>query len=331
VKAAFAGGSVLVALFLGLSAGLGSGRANAAVILPWPTLTSSSHVLGGRAVCTATVRASVQAGQPVSVKFTLRNLSRHSIRFFSATSLVLKAGDGTTYDSGALLEGFPRPPPIGQKLRAGKTLHLGADQVPVRWRGPLQVTPKCEGKALPRLSLSVTSSWPSPESNTAIGEVAAAAEHLLDHCLPQTPGVAVTGQIDPPSGSALPMNAQCSISLTSEGGFLDAQVLVLVPVGLAGVQVFQPYELLWPNDSPLSTVSSAPPYEAIAWEFVVNRDKAIPVAASTLTASTATGKSAASFTWNGKGWQSQGAGSCGGTGFAYGGTGPDLEFISACS
>jgi hypothetical protein len=278
----------------------------------------------------------VQAGQAVRVKFTLRNTSRHTLRFsegVSGTSLVLKAGDGTTYDSGALLRGIPVPPPVRVKLRAGKTQHLGAQRVPVRWRGPLQVTPECVGKALPRLSVSVTSSWPSPASSTAMGEVATAAGHLLDNCLPQAPGVPVTGQIDAPSGSAAPMSAQCSISLTSEGGFLDAHVLVLVPVGLTGVQIFQPYELLWPGDSPLSSVSltAAPPYEAIAWEFVVTRDKATPVAASTLTASRATGQSAPSFAWNSKGWKSEGAESCGGTGFAYGGTGPDLEFISACS
>lgn len=327
---------MLVALMLALWAGLGTRQANAAVILPWPTLTSSSHVLGGRALCTASVRSAVQAGHAVRVKFTLRNTSRHTIKFskgVSGTSLVLKAGDGTTYDSGALLRGIPVPPSLPVKLRAGNTLHLGAQQVPVRWRGPLQVTPECAGKALPKLSVNVTSSWPSPASSTAIGEVATAAGHLLDHCLPQAPGVPVTGQIDAPSGSAAPMNAQCSISLTSEGGFLDAHVLVLVPVGLTGVQIFQPYELLWPGDSPLSSVSltAAPPYEAIAWEFVVTRDKATPVAASTLTASRATGQSAPSFAWNSKGWKSQGAESCGGTGFAYGGTGPDLEFISACS
>lgn len=106
---------------------------------------------------------------------------------------------------------------------------------------------------------------------------------------------------------------------------------MLVPAGLAGVQIFQPYELLWPNDRPLSTVTASPPYEAIAWEFVVTRDRAIPVAASTLTASSATGKSAPSFAWSKTGWKPQGADSCGSTGFAYGGTGPELVFISACS
>jgi hypothetical protein len=335
VKAAFAGGSALVALILGLSAGLGTERANAAVILPWPTVTSSAHVIRGRAVCTANVRSNVQAGQPVSVRFTLHNASRHSVEFSEGvfgTSLVLRAGDGTTYDSAAPLQGIPVPPPVPHKLRAGRTLRLGIEKVPVRWRGPLQITPECEGRALPKLSVNVTSSWPSPAPGTAISEVAAAAGHLLDHCLPETPGVAVSGQINPPSGSAAPMNAQCSISLSSEGGFLDAQVLVLIPGALSGVQIFEPYELLWPNGGPPAVaLTAAPPYEAIAWEFVVTRDKATPVAASTVTASTATGKSAPSFTWNTKGWKSQGAESCGGTGFAWGGTGPDVEFISACS
>ena len=325
---------MLVALVLGVCASLGTEQANAAVILPWPTLTSSSPVLRGHAVCSASVNSAVQAGRAVNVKFALRNVSRHSIKLSESvftTSLVLKAADGTVYDSSAPLRGIPVPPPGHGLLRAGTTRHLGAEKVPVRWRGPLQITPKCEGKALPPLEVSVTSSWPSPEPSTAIGEVAAAAGHLLDHCLPQTPGAAVDGQIDPPSGSASPMNAQCSISLSSEGGFLDAQVLVLVPGNLSGVQIFQPYELLWPIGSPLNTLATSPPYEAIAWEFVVTRNRATPVAASTLTASTATGKSAASFTWNGKGWKSQGAESCGGNGFAWGGTGPDLEFISACS
>lgn len=327
---------MFLALALGLCASLGSQRANAAVILPWPTVTSSSHVLGGRAICTASVRSAVQAGRPVSVRFTLHSISRRSIRFSESvfsTSLVLKAADGTTYDSSAPLRGIPVPPPSRELLRAGATRHFGAEEVPVRWRGPLQVTPKCEGKALPPLEVSVTSTWPSPAPSTAIGEVAAAAGHLLDHCLPQTPGVPVDGQIDAPSGSAAAMDAQCSISLSSEGGFLDAHVLVLVPGNLSGVQIFEPYELLWPNAGPPSAASltSAPPYEAIAWEFVVMRDKAIPVAASTLSASSATGKSAPSFAWSKTGWKAQGAESCGGTGFAWGGTGPDLEFISACS
>ena len=126
------------------------------------------------------------------------------------------------------------------------------------------------------------------------------------------------------------MSAQCSLSVSSEGTFLVAQVLVLVPPGLTGVQIFDPYETLWPNGQFVSLTAS-PPYEAIAWEFVVTREEAIPVAAATLTASNSTGQIAPFYYWTGTGGQLQGSGSCGGTAFAWGGTGPYIEFISACS
>ena len=126
------------------------------------------------------------------------------------------------------------------------------------------------------------------------------------------------------------MSAQCSLSVSSEGTFLVAQVLVLVPPGLPGVQVFDPYETLWPNGH-LAALTANPPYEAIAWEFVVTREGAIPVAAATLTASNSTGQIVPFYYWTGTGWQQQGTGSCGGTAFAWGGTGPEIEFISACS
>jgi hypothetical protein len=175
----------------------------------------------------------------------------------------------------------------------------------------------------------VNAPWPRPDQSAAVDEVVAASRHLLDHCRPQTPGFPVSGQIDPPSGNAPPLNAQCSLSISREGTFLVAQVLVLSPPGLAGVQIFQPYETLW-SQFPLGLTSS-PPYEAIAWEFVVTRDKAIPVAAATLTASNSSSQLVPFFTWNGSGWTAGGTASCGGTGFAWGGRGPDLDFISACS
>jgi len=243
----------------------------------------------------------------------------------------LKAADGTTYNTGALFEAFPGiPPPIPRKLRSGATMHLGPVDVPVRWRGPLQITPDCLGTALPVLRVGVAAPWPRPNESAVAGEVVTAAGHLLDHCSPQTPGVPVYGQIDPPSGDAPPMSAACSLSVSSEGTFLVAQVLVLIPPGLPGVQVFQPYETLWPIDRAVA-LPAKPPYEAIAWEFVVTRDRAIPVAASTLAATDSTGQTAPFFFFNGAGWQLDGEGSCGGTGFAWGGTGPYIEFISACS
>ncbi len=321
---------VLVALAIGLSVWAGSQRANAG-LLP-RNLTSSRLVLGGRVRCTATVKSEVQAGQALRVKLVLHNNSKRAVKYSSgifAAGVTLKAADGTTYASDGDLVGVPVPPPLPAAIRRGATVTLRRIAIPVRWGGPLQITPNCLGKALPVLHVHVNAPWPRPDQSAAVDEVVAASRHLLDHCRPQTPGFPVSGQIEPPSGDAPPLSAQCSLSISREGTFLVAQVLVLSPPGLAGVQIFQPYETLW-SQFPLGLTSS-PPYEAIAWEFVVTKDKAIPVAAATLAATNSSSQQVPYFTWNGSGWTASGTGACGGTGFAWGGTGPDLDFISACS
>jgi hypothetical protein len=330
----FAGLGLLVAL--GLSAWAGSGRAGAAVVQRGKATRvhrSSRLLMGGRVRCTASVRASVEVGQSASVALVLRNVSRRPVKVlswvFSATAVV-KAADGTTYDPNEYDAGLPGiPPPIPVKLRPGAKMLERRVDVPVRWRGPLRITPKCLGKPLPVLRVWVTSPGAPSDESAAVDAVVAGSGHLLDACRPQTPGVPVDGQIDPPTGSAPPMSAQCSLSISPDRAFWVAQVLVLVPPGLQGVQVFQPYELLWPLGS-LVGLSSSPPYEAIAWEFVVTRDKATPVAASSLAATNSSGQTAPFFDWHRSGWRQDGTGSCGGTGFAFGGRGPSVEFISAC-
>ncbi|HJQ73323.1 MAG TPA: hypothetical protein VJ814_00435 [Gaiellaceae bacterium] len=335
---ALAGVSVLIAIALGLAAWAGSERASAARPLVRATstrpLSSSRLLVHGRVRCTATVEPTVEVGHALSVGLTLHNVSRRpaaiSLGVFSA-GLVLHAADGTTYKSAALDANFVGiPPPIVSKLRAGATRRLWPTEVLVRWNGPLRVIPECLGKALPGLDVKVTAPGPPPDDATAVADVVSAAGHLLDRCTPQTPGVAVSGQIYPPSGSAPPLDAQCSVSLTPEGAFSVAQVLVVTPPGLAGVQVYQPYETLWPNGRVVA-LASEPPYEAIAWEFVVTAEGAIPVAASTEQSSATSTQTAQFWDWNGTGWAQDGSASCGGTGFSWGGAGPAIEFISVCT
>jgi hypothetical protein len=334
---ALAGVSVLVAIVLGLPGWAGGKQARAArpldPVISTLTASSSRLLVHGRVRCTATVKSEVKVGQSVSVTFILRNISGSpaTIRLWVfSTGLVLHAADGTTYDSGALLANFPGiPPPFPRKLRPGATWYLGPEDVSVRWSGPLRITPECLGRTLPALPVNVSASEPPTNGNTAIADVVTASGHLLDHCRPQTPGVAVYGQIEPPAGDAPPMNAQCSISITSQGSFSVAQVLVVTPPGPSGVQIYQPYETLWPNGRTLP-IASNPPYEAIAWEFVVTEDGATPVAASTQAASKDSTQMASFWGWNGTGFEQDATGTCGGTAYARGGTGPDIEFISAC-
>jgi hypothetical protein len=71
------------------------------------------------------------------------------------------------------------------------------------------------------------------------------------------------------------------------------------------VQIFEPYETLWPNGQFVG-LASAPPYEAIAWAFVVTREKAVPVAAASLTATNPSSQIVPLFEWSGSGWRQTG-------------------------
>ena len=161
-----AGFGLLLALALGLSAWAGSGRADAALIRQRKApraheRRSSRLVLHGRVLCTATVRSTVEIGQSASVKLVVRNVSRRPVEVYGgvfAAQSVVRAADGTTYDPSEYDTGLPGiPPPIPSKLRPGAKKLEGRINVPVRWRGPLRITPKCLGTPLPVLRVWVTS------------------------------------------------------------------------------------------------------------------------------------------------------------------------------
>jgi hypothetical protein len=178
--------------------------------------------------------------------------------------------------------------------------------------------------------VAVSSPGPPPDGSAAVTEVVAAAGHMLDQCRPQTPGVPVDGQLDLPNGgSGPPMTAQCSVSVSPEGSFWDAQVLVLSPPGLQGVSVEQPHEFFAP---PFAFESTPPPFEAIAWEDVVTSAGANSVASTLADAvgPSPTNKMAPSYTWNGTAWVLTELALCGFDGGAWGPE-PTVEFISVCS
>jgi hypothetical protein len=240
--------------------------------------------------------------------------------------LVVRAADGTTYDTrvplrneiGPLIAAPPIAPGTTKKVVwVGKYLR-------VRWRGPLRVTPGCGTTALPSLTVAVEAPGPPANERTAVAEVVAASGHLLDHCRPERAGVAVQGQIYPPTGSTPRMSASCSVSLHPEGQFLVAQVLIASPRGIDHARVNQPYEEL--------SVHHASPYEVVAWQFVVTKKGATPVAATEVDATKASNRMAPNWSWTSSGVRQLGSGSsrCGGSGESWGGANPSVEFISAC-
>ena len=182
------------------------------------TVSSSRLILGGRVRCTAVVTTPVQVGHVLDATFRLRNVSQHPAKVQLAHDnlwLVVRGADGTTYDTrlaaratGSL--GGPYIQPTTIRPGGMETRHYS--YLRVRWSGPLRVTPGCEQTALPPIDVDVTAAGRPTSTSAAVAAVADASGNLLDHCPPQAPGVAVTGQIDSPSGDAPPMQARCSIT-----------------------------------------------------------------------------------------------------------------------
>lgn len=288
-------------------------------------VSSSRLVEGGNIRITATVGTPAQVGSSLKVTYRVTNVSKVSrkIRFAFGLWYVVRAPDGTTYDTRALRPmSVPYVPPT--KLRPGQTVTSSGVVVRVRWSGPLRITPGWQNAALPTVRVGVKPSA-APSRRTAVADVLGATGHLLDHCAPTTPGVAVIGRIDAPKHSAPPLRARCSISLHREPGFFRAQVLVLSPPGLRGVRVQRPYEHL-------SYLKPGQNATAVGWLFVVTRRGAISVDSTSVDSTSNARGGAPTWQWTTSGFQPQSGGSkCGGYGGGGGGyEGPLIEFVSAC-
>ena len=131
-------------------------------------------VLGGRVVCTATVTQPIQPGSKIPLTISLHNVSGSAVRASVAEGsmwFVVKAGDGTTYDTRTALRdedpvGGPHRPPV--TIVAGATKTLPTPRVLVHWSGQLQITPGCEGKRLPDVFAQVAKRGAPPDDETAI-------------------------------------------------------------------------------------------------------------------------------------------------------------------
>ena len=300
------------------------------------TVSSSRLILHGTVRCTATVSRSVEAGSPLGLTFALRNVSKHPAKVLLGRGgqwLVVRAADGTTYDTRVPLRGeegpiiFPTTVPPGTT----KTVSYVGKYLLVRWSGPLRVTPGCGTTALPALTVAVKAPGPPPDDRMAVADVVAASGHLLDRCRPKRAGAAVQGRIyppsgnsSPPSGNTPPMAATCSVSIRREGKFLVAQTLIASPRGIDHVHLNQLYEQL--------SVHHASPYEVVGWQFVVTKNGATPVAATEVDATKNSNRMAPNWSWTSSGVQRLGSGSsrCGGSGESWGGASPSVEFISVC-
>jgi hypothetical protein len=316
------GAAVLAASACGSSHRTGSPRPSK------PTVSSSGLVLGGTVRCTATVSTPVQAGHELGISFAFHNVSKRTVNVqidYGGMWALIRSADGTTYDTRIPYEDETHPAARPIPVRPGATLTEPLRYLRARWQGPLRITPGCGLSALRPVRVAVTSPGLPPSESSAVNDVVAAAGHLLDHCRPRASGVPVVGRIDPPSGNAPPLRARCSITLTREGDFYAAQVLVVTPPDLRGVHVQPPYEALSGVYAPKRNA------EAVAWQFVVTRRGATSVYSAEQDATVSANRMAPDWAWTGSKWEGPGGSRCGGSGAGFGGVdGPDVSFVSVC-
>jgi len=313
--------AVAALLALALTVAASGGHASAA-----GTVASSRLVKGDHIRITATVGTPVQVGHPLRVTYHVTNVSKVTRRIKLAFGLwyVVRAQDGVTYDTRFLLRGAYLPVVPPTKLRPGQTVTSSGVVLRVRWPGPLRVTPGWANEPLPAVPVDVKAAG-APGRRRALADVLAATGHLLDHCAPTTPGVAVSGRIDAPKRSAPPLRAACSVRLHREPGFVTAQVLIVSPPGLRGVHAMSPYErLAYPRSRQNAT--------AVAWLFVVTRQGATSVDSTSVYSSKNVRRGAPGWQWTTSGFEPKPAGThCGGTSGGGGGyMGPFIEFVSKC-
>jgi hypothetical protein len=284
----------------------------------------AAPVRQGTLVCTVTAPGVVDPGRPLSIAFTVENISDQT-REFSATgstSYLVTNAEGVVYDTTNEIPIFgPMVPPI--EIAPGETWGSGSDVRVVEWGGPLMITPACLGATLPGLTIDVAVPGPTPTVAEAIGRAEGTNGALMGECRPAIDESPTVGTIQTPTPADVPdMSASCSATVTLHDGFALVRMLIVTPPGeheLEGID--DPYfRFSIPDDGR--------PIEVVVWDVVVTQDGA-NVAGGWVEARTASGAGMApNWSWNGTGWDGPGASKCGALTNA---SGPGyIEFINAC-
>jgi hypothetical protein len=320
-------GAALASVALAASA-CGSSRPAGPPAAKNGTITSSRLIQGGAVRCTATLPSSVPVGHDLGLVVRFQNLTSHPVDVqpaYGGVWAVVRSSDGTTYDTRIPLENSSGPPPRSIALGAGAATTERMRHLRVRWPGPLRITPGCDVSAAPPLRVDVTSPGPPAGRHAAVDAVVAAAGHLLDHCRPALPGtIPALGRVDAPNHSAPPLRTQCSAEIREEKSFDVVQVLVTSAPLSHAAGLDELYEQFRSVPGPGEV--------EVAWQFVVTKDGATPVAAADVEHSRRSFGHAPDFRWTstGPGARSSGDDVCGSAGGGGGGLYPIVEFVSVC-
>ncbi len=249
--------------------------------VPEDRLSVSGTIENGRLRCTASLPASVLAGEDTSSTFEVLNVSDHVVDVSLGVNgqngtLRIYRGDTLLVDSADEHIGIFGPSPITHPVEPGATAELGALNTAVLWPGPLIVVPVCAGTELPEVEMQVIAPGEAPDADAAVQQAVADIGDPLAECSPVVDGRWVTGVIHrgqaPSDGS---LDARCGAQVLVNPGFDIVVVAIVSPPDAPDVDLTElpgaieaiPQVNL-PRDTPIALTW---------WIYAVRRDTIVQV------------------------------------------------------
>ncbi len=195
-------------------------------------VSSTALVDHGTIRCTASFPSDIVfPGHQTGVVYELVNVSDRPVRVTQSpysSSLVIGRAGSTILDTSILESGTVSRDVAASPLRPGASTQIRPVEVPIIWPGPLEITPRCLGTALPPVRLGVANPGRSPDDDVSVREAVAAAGAPFADCRPTQINQWVTGVVhrgQPPSDLSFP--ARCGGLVLENPGF-DTVVLAIV-------------------------------------------------------------------------------------------------------
>ncbi len=297
-----------------------------------PPLRVWSVSFNGALRCTAIFPdRTLTPGFQTGVSFTLTNLTDHTFPPMGVEAyLVFRDASGTKlWDTAPKFEGvFPSSPSIAPH----RTVKLFGLDTPIRWSGPLSITPVCSGLRIhmPTVQLAVAAPGAPATVSDAIDAAVGFPGSPFQACHPGPNGEPSTGSFSAPDGRDIPpMTLRCLAEVRQENGFDVVSLELVSPSDAPDYTIPENIFLFAIPDLPGSG-----PFVAARWGFVVTATSARPYLALELSRAPDTpGVTAYGYALHRGSWQLQEFGPCGFEG-AFGswtGTYFFLDFVSACT
>jgi hypothetical protein len=249
--------------------------------VPEGRLSVSGPIEHGRLRCTASLPASVRAGEDTSSTFEVRNIDDRAVDVSVGVNgmngaLRIYHGDTMLANSGDAHNGIAGPAPGTKVLPPGEITDLGAWNTAVLWVGPLRIVPVCAGTELPAVEVQVVAPGEAPDGDLAVQRAVADIGAPLTDCLPVADGGWVTGVIHrgkPPSDESF--DATCGARVLMNPGFDVVVVAIVGPPGAPDVDLTTlPSKI---DAIPRFDLPKHTPIALTWWVYVVRNDAIVKV------------------------------------------------------